>query len=90
MPKAHIIVLDLHGEYCWKPQDGVRRYAFSDTIVRHVDARELEIPYWLMTYAELCDLLVERGEREARTRPRFSATACLKGDRLRTGPLPRR
>src|ERR1019366_675832 len=37
MPRAHIILLDLHGEYCWKREDGKRRYAFSDAIVRHVD-----------------------------------------------------
>ena len=59
MPRAHIIILDLHGEYCWKREDGTRHYAFADTIVRHVDARELEIPYWLMTYAELCDLFID-------------------------------
>jgi len=57
MPRAHIIILDLHGEYCWKREDGTRHYAFPDAIVRHVDARELEIPYWLMTYTELCDFV---------------------------------
>ncbi|MBN1547909.1 MAG: ATP-binding protein, partial [Syntrophaceae bacterium] len=51
MPKAHIIILDLHGEYCWKHDDNNRHYAFEDDIVRHVDARDLEMPYWLMTYA---------------------------------------
>ena len=65
MPRAHIIILDLHGEYCWKREDGNRHYAFPDKIVRHVDARELEIPYWLMTYAELCDLLVDHTDYSA-------------------------
>jgi hypothetical protein len=65
MPRAHIIVLDLHGEYCWKREDGCRHYAFADTIVRHVDARELEIPYWMMTYAELCDLLIDHTDYSA-------------------------
>jgi hypothetical protein len=65
MPKAHIIILDLHGEYCWKREDGSRHYAFRDPIVRHVDARELEVPYWLMTYAELCDLLVDHTDYSA-------------------------
>jgi len=65
MPKAHIIILDLHGEYCWKREDESRHYAFDEAVVRHVDARDLEIPYWLMTYAELCDLLIEHSEREA-------------------------
>lgn len=65
MPRAHIIILDLHGEYCWKREDGRHHYAFDDAIVRHVDARELEIPYWLMTYAELCDLLIDQTDFSA-------------------------
>ena len=79
MPKAHIIILDLHGEYCWKRQDGSRRYAFADSIVRHVDARDLEIPYWLMTYAELCDLLIEHSEREATNQTAFFRDCLLEG-----------
>lgn len=79
MPKAHVIILDLHGEYCWKRTEGTRHYAFADAIVRHVDARELEIPYWLMTYAELCDLLVERGEREATNQTAFFRDCLLEG-----------
>ncbi len=65
MPRTHIIVLDLHGVYCWKREDGNRHYAFTDNIVRHVGARELEIPYWLMTYAELCDLLIDHTDHSA-------------------------
>lgn len=79
MPRAHIIILDLHGEYCWKREDGNRHYAFADTIVRHVDARELEIPYWLMTYAELCDLLIEHSEREATNQTAFFRDCLLEG-----------
>ena len=71
MPRAHIIILDLHGEYCWKRQNGTRRYAFDDAIVRHVDARDLEIPYWLMTYGELCDLLIDRTEQAAHNQTAF-------------------
>lgn len=79
MPRAHIIILDLHGEYCWKREDGNRHYAFADTIVRHVDARDLEIPYWLMTYAELCDLLIEHSEREATNQTAFFRECLLEG-----------
>lgn len=79
MPQAHIIILDLHGEYCWKREDGRRHYAFADAIVRHVDARELEIPYWLMTYAELCDLLIEHSEREATNQTAFFRDCLLEG-----------
>jgi len=64
MPKAHIIILDLHGEYCWARAEK-HHFAFDDAIVRHVDARELEIPYWLMTYAELCDLLIDQTDYSA-------------------------
>lgn len=71
MPKAHIIILDLHGEYCWIDDKGKSRSAFSDDIVRYVDARELEIPYWLMTYSELCDLLIDNTEREAHNQIAF-------------------
>lgn len=79
MPRAHIIILDLHGEYCWKREDGTRHYAFADAIVRHVDARELEIPYWLMTYGELCDLLIEHSEREATNQTAFFRDCLLEG-----------
>jgi hypothetical protein len=79
MPKAHVIILDLHGEYCWKREDGSRHYAFDEAVVRHVDARELEIPYWLMTFAELCELLIEHGEREATNQTAFFRDCLLEG-----------
>lgn len=65
MPKSHIILLDLHGEYCWKERDGVLQSAFSDEQVNYIDALEMEIPYWLMTYAELIDLFINRSESGA-------------------------
>jgi len=71
MPKAHIIVLDLHGEYCWARSDGLRHYAFDEAVVRHVDARDLEIPYWLMTYGELTDLLIDSTEYAAHNQTAF-------------------
>ena len=79
MPYAHIIILDLHGEYSWKEDDGSRHYAFEGAIVRHIDARELEIPYWLMTFAELCDLLIEHSEREATNQTAFFRDCLLQG-----------
>ena len=79
MPSAHIIILDLHGEYCWKRSDGTHCYAFADAIVRHVDAREMEMPYWLMTYSELCDLLIEHSEREATNQTAFFRDCLLEG-----------
>ncbi len=78
MPKAHMIILDLHGEYSWK-KDGARQYAFAEAIVRHLDARDLEIPYWLMTYTELCELLIDHSEREATNQTAFFRDCLLEG-----------
>lgn len=65
MPKCHIVILDLHGEYCWKNGAGAACSAFEGCNHRYVDARELEMPYWLMTYAELCDLLIDQTDYSA-------------------------
>ena len=62
MPKAHVVLLDLHGEYGWRDANGKLNSPFEENVVRHVDARSLEIPYWLLTYAELVDLLIDRND----------------------------
>ena len=71
MPKAHIILLDLHGEYSWEDDEGNRQHAFDDKVTRYIDARELEIPYWLMTFAELVDLLIDRSDDSASSQIAF-------------------
>ena len=71
MPKAHVILLDLHGEYCWQDESENSCSAFREETVRHVDARRLEIPYWLMTYAELVDLLIDRSDSGASIQTAF-------------------
>jgi DNA helicase HerA-like ATPase len=65
MPKAHIILLDLHGEYCWRDENNNLHSAFPDDKVNYVEAMDLEIPYWLMTYAELVDLFIDRSDSGA-------------------------
>jgi len=65
MPRAHIILLDLHGEYCWADSDGPGKSAFKEGQVRYLDARQLEIPYWLMTFGDLVELLIDRNDRKA-------------------------
>lgn len=62
MKDAHIIILDLHGEY---------KSAFRPEEARHLLATELELPYWLMTYSELCDLLIDRTEFSAHNQVSF-------------------
>lgn len=65
MPRCHLIMLDLHGEYCWKDVDGVVQSAFPDDMVNYIDAMEMEMPYWMMTYAELVDLFIDRDDKGA-------------------------
>jgi DNA helicase HerA-like ATPase len=71
MPKAHIILLDLHGEYSWKDEDGNQQHAFDEQSTRYIDARDLEIPYWLMTFSELVDLLIDRSDDSASSQIAF-------------------
>ena len=76
MPKAHVILLDLHGEYAW--QEGDQRHAaFAEENYRYIDARQLEIPYWLLTYGELVDLLIDRDDERASTQMAFLREVLL-------------
>lgn len=65
MPNSHMIMLDLHGEYCWKTPNGLVKSAFPSHQVNYVDATEMEMPYWLMNYSELVDLFVDREDKNA-------------------------
>ena len=66
MPRAHIILLDMHGEYCDKEVDGhVTSSPFPASKVRSLKARDLEFPYWLMTYSEICELIIDKADENA-------------------------
>lgn len=54
-PKSTVILFDLHGEY---------KNTFGDD-AEYIDAKELELPYWLMNYEELLGLMVDRSESAA-------------------------
>jgi len=71
MPNAHIVLLDLHGEYVWHDENGQRHSAFQEGRYRYLSARDLEIPYWLLTYSELVDLLIDRNDAGASTQIAF-------------------
>ncbi|QIK38271.1 DUF87 domain-containing protein [Caldichromatium japonicum] len=71
MPHAHLILLDLHGEYGWRGPDGQCIGIFPPGTARYLDARELEIPYWLLTYAELMDLFIDRTDPNATVQMAF-------------------
>ncbi|MCP5409064.1 MAG: DUF853 family protein [Chromatiaceae bacterium] len=77
MPNAHIILLDLHGEYAWQDHNGAQHAAFRENTYRYVDARDLEIPYWLLTYGELVDLLIDRSDEKSSTQMAFLREVLL-------------
>jgi DNA helicase HerA-like ATPase len=77
MPKCHIILLDLHGEYCWKDENGVRQSAFDESTVNCIDAQEMEMPYWMMSYAELIDLFIDRDDKGASTQMSFMSEVLM-------------
>jgi uncharacterized protein len=87
MPNAHIILLDLHGEYRWLDDEEVEHLAFDSSVVRYVDATKLEIPYWLLSFAELCDLLVDRNEYTAHNQVAFFRDTLYLLKQVEKGPL---
>jgi len=58
MPNAHIIIMDMHGEYGVKRTDELASSPFPSNKVRCMDALDLEMPYWLLTYSDLADLFI--------------------------------
>jgi hypothetical protein len=77
MPNAHIIILDLHGEYGAKEWDPDTKPPFPADKVRCINASELEIPYWLLTYEELIELMVDQEEEDASVQIAFLRGAVL-------------
>jgi DNA helicase HerA-like ATPase len=65
MPNAHVIILDLHGEYGSKEWDPSTSPPFPADKVRCIKASDLEIPYWLLTYEELIELLIDGDDPNA-------------------------
>ena len=58
MPNAHMIIMDMHGEYGVRRTDSLASSPFPSSKVRCMDALELEMPYWLLTYSDLADLFI--------------------------------
>jgi hypothetical protein len=65
MPNAHIILMDMHGEYGNKKYGELATSPFPHDKVRCLDAQELEIPYWLLSYSELVELFVSPDDPNA-------------------------
>ena len=71
MPNAHIIIMDLHGEYGVKKTDASSSSPFPNSKVRCMDALELEMPYWLLTYSDLAELFISPDDLNASTQLAF-------------------
>jgi DNA helicase HerA-like ATPase len=66
MPNAHIILLDMHGEYGDKLVDGVSATSpFQADKVRCFGAQDLEFPHWLLTFSEMCELVIDPADLDA-------------------------
>ena len=65
MPNAHIIVMDLHGEYGDKKTDISITSPFPSGKVRCLDALDLEMPYWLLTYSNLAEIFISPDDMHA-------------------------
>ena len=77
MPNAHVIILDLHGEYGSKDWDPDTRPPFPEDKVNCIKASDLEIPYWLLTYEELIELLIDFDDPNASVQIAFLRGALL-------------
>lgn len=67
MPAAHIIVLDLHGEYGDKDAGVMARSPFPENKVRCLNALDIEVPYWLLGFSDLVELLIDEDDPDAAT-----------------------
>ncbi len=65
MPSAHIIIMDMHAEYGDKVMGVAGRSPFPENKVRCLDARDLEVPYWLLSFAELTELFIDEDDPNA-------------------------
>jgi DNA helicase HerA-like ATPase len=77
MPNAHVIILDLHGEYGSKEWDPSTSPPFPADKVRCIKASDLEIPYWLLTYEELIELLIDQDDPNASVQIAFLRGSLL-------------
>ncbi|MFT5139512.1 MAG: DNA helicase HerA-like ATPase [Rhodothermales bacterium] len=65
MPNAHIILMDMHGEYGDKKYGKIASSPFPQDKVRCLNAQDLEIPYWLLSYSELVELFINMDDDNA-------------------------
>ncbi|NNE05198.1 MAG: DUF853 family protein [Xanthomonadales bacterium] len=78
MPNAHIILMDMHGEYGDRKYGETASSPFPHDKVRCVSAADLEIPYWLLSYSELVELFVSPDDENAALQIAFLRSAMIR------------
>jgi len=79
MPQSHIILLDMHGEYSDKDIDGLASVSpFPAESVRCLNAQQVEFPYWLLTYSELCDLITDPTDEDSSIQTSFLRSILMR------------
>lgn len=71
MPNAHIIIMDLHGEYGDKKTDISITSPFPKHKTRCLDILDMELPFWLLTYSDLADIFITADDEHATVQAAF-------------------
>lgn len=71
LENTHVVLLDLHGEY-------TPAFSGSGNVVKITD---LELPYWLMNFDELCEMFVDEHELSAHNQMMIMKEAILDSKR---------
>ena len=71
MPNAHIIIMDMHGEYGDKKTGDFMSSPFPAAKVRCLDALDLEMPYWLLTYSDLAEIFITKDDPNSAVQSAF-------------------
>lgn len=77
MPNAHIVLMDLHGEYSHKQDDSTTISPFPMSKVRCIPAKDLELPYWMLTFEEQVELFIQEDDPNASIQTAFMRATML-------------
>ncbi len=78
MPKAHIILLDMHGEYSDSDEGVAVKSPFPAGKTRCIKAQDLEFPYWLLRFSEIAELIVDPADPDASTQTSYMRSVILR------------
>jgi hypothetical protein len=77
MPNAHIVLMDLHGEYSHKHDESTTISPFPMSKVRCIPAKDLELPYWMLTFEEQVELFIDDEDPHASIQSAYMRATML-------------